>query len=70
MNIKEKFGRRVRVLRLEKGWSQMELGFRADVNRNYLSDLERGKRNVSLMIIERIAIALEVEIWELFMFKD
>ena len=68
MNIKEKFGRRVRVLRTIKGWSQMELGFRADVNRNYISDLERGKRNVSLMIIERIAIALEVEVKDLFKF--
>ena len=68
MNIKEKFGRRVRVLRTIKGWSQMELGFRADVNRNYLSDLERGQRNVSLMIIERIAISLEVEVKDLFKF--
>jgi Predicted transcriptional regulators len=68
MNIKEKFGRRVRVLRTIKGWSQMELGFRADVNRNYLSDLERGQRNVSLMIIERIAMALEVEVKDLFKF--
>ena len=66
MNIKEKFGIRVKVLRTTKGWSQMELGFRADVNRNYISDLERGQRNVSLIIIERIAKALEVEIWELF----
>ena len=66
MNIKEKFGIRVKVLRTTKGWSQMELGFRADVNRNYISDLERGQRNVSLMIIERIAKALEVDIWELF----
>jgi Predicted transcriptional regulators len=68
MNIKEKFGRRVRVLRTIKGWSQMELGFRADVNRNYISDLERGQRNVSLMIIERIAISLEVEVKDLFKF--
>jgi len=52
MNIKEKFGRRVRVLRTIRGRSQMELGFRADVNRNYISDLERGRRNVSLTIMK------------------
>ena len=68
MNIKEKFGIRVRTLRTIRGWSQMELGFRADVNRNYISDTERGQRNVSLKIIERLAKALEVEIDELFEF--
>ena len=69
MNIKEKFGRRVKVLRTTRGWSQMELGFRAEVNRNYISDLERGQRNVSLIIIERIAKALEIEVWQLLEFK-
>jgi Predicted transcriptional regulators len=68
MNIKEKLGRRVRILRITKGWSQMELGFRADIGHNYISDLERGQRNVSLIIIERIAIALEVEVKDLFKF--
>ena len=63
MNIKEKFGRRVRVLRTIRGWSQMELGFRSNINRNYISDAERGQRNVSLKVIERLAIALEIEMW-------
>jgi len=36
MNIKEKFSRRVKVLRITKGWSQMELGFRADIGHNYV----------------------------------
>jgi Predicted transcriptional regulator len=68
MNIKEKLGRRVKVLRITKGWSQMELGFRADIGHNYISDLERGQRNVTLITIERIAIALEVEVKDLFKF--
>jgi len=69
MNIKEELGRKVRLFRTIKGWSQMELGFRAEVNRNYISDLERGQRNVSLIIIERIAKALEIEVWQLLEFK-
>jgi Predicted transcriptional regulator len=69
MNIKEKLGRRVKVLRITRGWSQMELGFRADIGHNYISDLERGQRNVTLIIIERIAKALEIEVWQLLEFK-
>jgi len=64
--IEFRFGERVRALRIERRLPQDVLASRAQVHRNYISDMERGKRNVSLRIIERIAKALDVEIAELF----
>ncbi len=66
MNVEEKFGKRVRALRMQRKWSQEELSFRCGVSKNYISDVERGTRNVSLKAIEKIANGLEVEIMELF----
>lgn len=64
--IEKKFGRRLRELRLMRNWSQEELAFRCNMSKNYISDVERGTRNVSLKGIEKIARGLEVEICELF----
>lgn len=64
--IEFRFGARVHALRIERRLPQDALASRAQVHRNYISEMERGKRNVSLRIIERIAKALDVEIAELF----
>lgn len=64
--IEIRFGARVHSLRIERRLPQDVLASRSQVHRNYISDVERGKRNVSLRIIERIAMALDVEIAELF----
>ena len=60
MDIREKFGKRVRDCRLELGISQEELAHDADSNRTYISDVERGTRNPSIEVVERIAKALQV----------
>ncbi len=65
-NILTKFGERVRNLRKLSNLSIEELAYRADINRNYLSDVERGKRNLSLKAIEKIANGLNVPIDALF----
>ena len=65
-NILVKFGIRVRNLRKISKLSIEELAFRADINKNYLSDVERGKRNLSLKAIEKIARGLNVPIEALF----
>ena len=57
-DIAVRFGRAVRKLRLEQKISQEELAERCDLHRTYISDIELGKRNVSLENIERIAAAL------------
>jgi len=61
MNIKEKFGQRVKQLRDEKGFSIEQLANISNVDRNYISDIEKGKRNVSIEIIEKIITALDAD---------
>lgn len=67
--IQKQFGKRLQALRKEKGYSQEELGFRAHLDRTYVSGIERGIRNPALKNIARLAQALEVEVIELFKFK-
>lgn len=61
-----KYGQVVRKIRLEKGISQEMLADLSGLHRTYMSDVELGKRNVSLENIDRIANALEVSISEIF----
>lgn len=61
-----KYGQVVRKIRLEKGISQETLADLSGLHRTYMSDVELGKRNVSLENIDRIANALEVSISEIF----
>ena len=56
-------------LRNVKGISQEELAFRCGLSKNYISDVERGTRNVSLKSIEKIANGFAVNLKELFDFK-
>ena len=66
MNVNKQLGMRVRYLREQKKMTLEELSFEANVNKNYLSDLERGNRNPTVKILERIALALEISLEELF----
>jgi transcriptional regulator with XRE-family HTH domain len=61
MNIKEKFGNKVKSLREQKGISIEHLANISDVDRNYISDIEKGKRNVSIEIIEKIINAFDTD---------
>jgi transcriptional regulator with XRE-family HTH domain len=66
-NILQKFGKRVRTLRAQKGvGSQMDLSFKAGIDRTYIGGVERGERNLGLENIEKIAKALGVSLEELF----
>jgi len=64
-NILIKFGENVREKRKEKGLSQEQLSFKADLHRTYIGMIERAEKNITLSNIEKIAKALEVEIIEL-----
>lgn len=66
IDVKSAFGATVRTRRKRLGISQEELAERSDLHRTYISDVERGSRNVSLENIARIAQALELSIAELF----
>ncbi|WP_140986931.1 helix-turn-helix domain-containing protein [Asticcacaulis tiandongensis] len=65
MDIKQRLALNLRRLRQQKGWSQEAFAFHADIHRTYISDLERGARNPSLTIIEKLANTLEVKAGEL-----
>ena len=65
-DIKDRFGKQLRQLRKSRGFSQEELALRARLHRTYVSSAERGQRNVSLVNLDKLARALEIEIRELF----
>ncbi|MBC8147481.1 MAG: helix-turn-helix transcriptional regulator [Bacteroidetes bacterium] len=60
------FGKRVRKLRKEKGFSQEELAHRAGLHRTYIGMIERAEKNITLVNIEKIAESLDTKINELF----
>lgn len=59
--IMAEFGKRVRQLRKEAGLSQEKLAELTDVHRTYISGLERGRQNISLLTMHKLAQVLAVE---------
>jgi len=70
MNIKEKVGQRIRSLRKELNLSQEALALKSEVDRTYMTDVENGRRNVSLEILEKIINGLKVSFTEFFNTKE
>ncbi len=68
MDIKIALGMRIKYLRNEIGISQEELADRAGIDRTYITSVECGKRNISIVNIEKIANALGVSFSKLFDF--
>ena len=66
IDILSQLGRRIAYLRKSKRISQLELSIDSDISKSYLSDLECGRRNPSVMILSRICAALEITLEELF----
>lgn len=66
-DIMVRFGQAVRNIRRAQGISQEELAERCGLHRTYISDVELGKRNVSLENIERIATSLNKSLVDLFL---
>jgi len=65
-DIRVRFGRRLRTLREQRGWTQVELAEGLGLDRSYLADVERGHRNVSLVTLELIAIGFDLTLPRLF----
>lgn len=63
------FGRNLRRIRQEKGLSQEVLALEAELDRTYISGVERGRRNISLINLYRIAAALKVPAHHLLLFE-
>jgi transcriptional regulator with XRE-family HTH domain len=65
-DIRIRLGRKVRKLRLQRGWTQVELAEKLGLDRSYLADVERGKRNISVLNLELIAEGLGLSLSQLF----
>lgn len=66
MDVRARVGQNLRELRLSRRLSQEALADVAAVHQTYLSDLENGKRNPSVLVLERLATALGVDVAALF----
>lgn len=68
--ITEAVGIRIKELRKKLNISQEDLAFRSNVHRTYIASLEMGKRNVSIITLEKITNALNVTLSEFFAFGE
>ncbi|HXD02317.1 MAG TPA: helix-turn-helix transcriptional regulator [Novosphingobium sp.] len=55
MDIRTRLGHNIRQLREAKGWSQEDYADRAGIHRTYVSDIERGRRNPTITVVEKLA---------------
>jgi transcriptional regulator with XRE-family HTH domain len=61
-----RLGTRVKALRARRGWTQAELAEKVGIDRSFLADVERGKRNISILNLAAIAEGLEVTLSQFF----
>ena len=66
MDIKLKIGQRIKELREAKNMSQKDLAYACDLDRSYIASIETGQRNVSIVNIEKIALALHITLKDFF----
>lgn len=64
--IRVTLGLRIKDLRDKRGWSQYVLAEKSGISRNYLADLECGRRNVGIDNVEKLAKGFDITIGELF----
>jgi transcriptional regulator with XRE-family HTH domain len=61
-----KIGRRIRLLRTERGWTQAMLADHSEIAREHLSELENGHKEIGVRSLERVAAALGVKLSQFF----
>ncbi|GAB3911262.1 helix-turn-helix domain-containing protein [Mucilaginibacter boryungensis] len=66
MSIKVKVGQRIRELRNEIGISQEALANKAEIDRTYVTDVENGRRNISIENLEKLVTALQIPFKDFF----
>ena len=66
LEYRKSFGQRVRTIRKKNGLSQEELADRSKLHRNYISDVERGRRNLSLDALLKLSAGLGIQLRDLF----
>jgi transcriptional regulator with XRE-family HTH domain len=68
VDIKKKFGDKVRSLRKKNNLSQEALALLADLDRTYIPSIEKGERNVSITVVQKLAKAFGIKEKDLFDF--
>jgi len=66
LDVLDQLGKRIKYLRKERHLTILQLALKADMTKSYLSDLERGCRNPTVKVLNRLSTALGVTIEELF----
>lgn len=66
MNINERFGKWMRRMREQKGWTQLDMEVEIESSSKYISDVELGKRNISLLFAKRVCDAFGVSLVQMF----
>ena len=66
MTLQEKLGKAIIMLRKQRGLAQEQFANEAEIDRRYMSDIENGKRNISIDVIERLANCLGINVSDLF----
>ena len=61
MDVRQRLAENLRRLRGQKGLSQEQFAFEAGIHRTYISDLERGTRNPTITVVEKLAKCLDVK---------
>jgi transcriptional regulator with XRE-family HTH domain len=59
-DIRIRLGERIRELRLQRSWRQIDLAVHADLSKTHIHDIETGKRQIGIEALERIAVALDM----------
>lgn len=66
LDVSSRFGRRLRELRLQRKLTQSEMARRFGIDRSFISDVERGRKSISLPMIEVIALGMNLSLAKLF----
>lgn len=70
MTIQERIGKRITLLRKEKKLSQQKFAYEADIERSFLTHIEKGRKNISVGTLQRILVALEISVKDFFDSKE
>lgn len=65
-DLLSQLGKRIRKLRQKRGWTQVEMAEQVGIDRSFLADVERGRRNISVLNLELIAKGLGITLSRLF----
>ena len=70
MDIRKKIGQRIKQYRTDLKLTQQALAFKAEIDNTYINEVENGKRNVSVINLEKIIVALETDFQAFFSSSD